>query len=710
LLVVGAAISLIALDVNPLTASIAGALQVDTTVSLGGSGTVSDDVPVYLAAQIGPNQTMPGAVSFTDNASVIPGCSDVAVQPGATSYESAFCMVTYASPGTHTIVATFTSSDPSNSSAVSPPQVLTVLSASTMTISSAPSKIIYGQPYTLHATVTGPAGSPTPTGTVDFFGGSAAGVGGCTVTLVGGTGSCTTPDAATSGTEPVGTNIPIVANYSGDAAYAGSSGGGAVQAPATITIVPATTVIQLTTSANPAYASEPPVFTVTISDADQGSGLPYGTVTFSVNGNTACEPESDEGTETTVTCQAPALDPYTFNGTVLATFTGSPEGDYANATSNSITQVVQPVPTDVTATATPDPSPSGTLEALTATVTGASGTPEGQVVFTDGSTNLCTADVPSAGNCLTKALPEGQDTITATYTDTVGDVAAGSGTDLPAVYSPSSTTFTSTVPASTGHGYWLVGGDGGIFNFGDAPFHGSTGSLQLQRPIVGITATSDDNGYWLVGSDGGIFAFGDTHYFGSMPALGFAPAGTNGAKHLSAPIVAMVPSFDDQGYFLVGADGGVFAFGDAKFAGSCPQIGSCSGVAVSVMPDASGQGYWLVTKTGNVYSFGNAIDYGAPGQQSAPVTSAVRTPDGGGYWILLGDGAVLAYGDARTYPGTAGTFNALNPATAIVATSDGGGYWVMSANGSVYPFGDAPNDGGMSGQHLNAPIITAAGF
>jgi hypothetical protein len=53
---------------------------------------------------------------------------------------------------------------------------------------------------------------------------------------------------------------------------------------------------------------------------------------------------------------------------------------------------------------------------------------------------------------------------------------------------------------------------------------------------------------------------------------------------------------------MVGADGGVFTFGDAHFEGSCPGIGGCSGPAVAVMPDASGNGYWLVTATGNIYT------------------------------------------------------------------------------------------------------------
>jgi hypothetical protein len=41
---------------------------------------------------------------------------------------------------------------------------------------------------------------------------------------------------------------------------------------------------------------------------------------------------------------------------------------------------------------------------------------------------------------------------------------------------------------SDGGGYWLVATDGGIFNYGDAPFYGSTGSIVLNRPVVALAA------------------------------------------------------------------------------------------------------------------------------------------------------------------------------------------------------------------------------
>jgi ribosomal protein L24E len=70
-----------------------------------------------------------------------------------------------------------------------------------------------------------------------------------------------------------------------------------------------------------------------------------------------------------------------------------------------------------------------------------------------------------------------------------------------------------------GKGYWLVASDGGIFAFGDAGFHGSTGNIALNEPVVGIAGTRDGHGYWFVASDGGIFAFGDARFYGSIPQL-----------------------------------------------------------------------------------------------------------------------------------------------------------------------------------------------
>lgn len=110
--------------------------------------------------------------------------------------------------------------------------------------------------------------------------------------------------------------------------------------------------------------------------------------------------------------------------------------------------------------------------------------------------------------------------------------------------------------ASTG-GYWLAARDGGIFSFGNAVFHGSTGGIKLNKPVVGIARTPTDAGYWLVASDGGIFTFGDAVFKGST-----------GNLTLNKPIVGMAPTPTGQGYWLVASDGGIFPFGDAQGYGS----------------------------------------------------------------------------------------------------------------------------------------------
>jgi hypothetical protein len=94
-------------------------------------------------------------------------------------------------------------------------------------------------------------------------------------------------------------------------------------------------------------------------------------------------------------------------------------------------------------------------------------------------------------------------------------------------------------PAPGGTGYWLVARDGGIFTFGTAVFHGSTGAIKLARSIVGMAATPGGKGYWLVAADGGLFTFGDATFFGSL-----------GGGGLSEPAVAIVPTPSGKGYWL----------------------------------------------------------------------------------------------------------------------------------------------------------------
>jgi SpoIID/LytB domain protein len=155
------------------------------------------------------------------------------------------------------------------------------------------------------------------------------------------------------------------------------------------------------------------------------------------------------------------------------------------------------------------------------------------------------------------------------------------------------------VPTADGQGYWVGGGNGGIFSFGDAHFEGSADGLALARPVVGMAATPDGQGYWLVASDGGVFSFGDAGFHGST-----------GNIVLNKPVVGMAATPDGQGYWLVASDGGVFSFGDAGFHGSTGNIVlNKPVVGMAATPD--GQGYWLVASDGGVFSFGDAGFHGS---------------------------------------------------------------------------------------------------
>jgi hypothetical protein len=87
----------------------------------------------------------------------------------------------------------------------------------------------------------------------------------------------------------------------------------------------------------------------------------------------------------------------------------------------------------------------------------------------------------------------------------------------------------------TGAGYWLVASDGGVFSFGRARFHGSTGALRLDAPIVGTGVDASGRGYWLLGADGGVFAFGAARYAGSGAVL---------HELTGATFLGIAPTFD----------------------------------------------------------------------------------------------------------------------------------------------------------------------
>ena len=245
-------------------------------------------------------------------------------------------------------------------------------------------------------------------------------------------------------------------------------------------------------------------------------------------------------------------------------------------------------------------------------------------------------------------------------------------------------------------GYWMAASDGGVFSYGGAAFYGSTGSLTLNKPIEGMTATADGKGYWMVASDGGVFAFGDAGFYGST-----------GSMTLNSPIVGMAVTPDGKGYWLVAADGGLFSYGDAGFYGSLGgQHLNEPIVAMAATPD--GKGYWMTASDGGIFAFGDAGFYGSAGSLNLnkPIEGMTATPDGKGYWLVASDGGVFAYGDAQ-FHGSAGSLVLNSPIVGMATNVQSGGYYLVAADGGMFSY-DAPFYGSLGGQHLNKPIVAMA--
>jgi len=256
---------------------------------------------------------------------------------------------------------------------------------------------------------------------------------------------------------------------------------------------------------------------------------------------------------------------------------------------------------------------------------------------------------------------------------------------------------TCPVPPQPPPGYWQVAADGGVFTFGSAGFYGSTGSLKLNKPVVGMAPTPDHRGYWLVASDGGVFAFGDAGFFGST-----------GSIKLNKPIVAMIPTLNGGGYWLIASDGGVFAFGDAPFYGSTGGAPPPYPITAAA-PSFLGGGYWLVDSNGQVFSYGNAPFEGQPffAPGGYRITGMAGTHDSSGYWLASANGNVADFGNAAPYGSMMGA-NLNAPVVGMAATSNAAGYWLQGADGGIFTFGNAPFLGSMGGHPLNAPMVGIA--
>ncbi len=172
-------------------------------------------------------------------------------------------------------------------------------------------------------------------------------------------------------------------------------------------------------------------------------------------------------------------------------------------------------------------------------------------------------------------------------------------------------------------------------------------------------------------------------------------------RSYTAHAVAVARTPTALGGWIAAADGGVFAYGDAKFYGSMGGV-RLNQPIVGMAATPTGRGYWLVARDGGIFAFGDARFYGSTGsfRLNRPIVAMAASPTGGGYWFVASDGGIFSFGDARFFGSTGGA-PPYFPVSGMAATPDGRGYWLVTIAGQVYSFGDANYEG-------NAPLPLAA--
>jgi hypothetical protein len=198
-------------------------------------------------------------------------------------------------------------------------------------------------------------------------------------------------------------------------------------------------------------------------------------------------------------------------------------------------------------------------------------------------------------------------------------------------------------------------------------------------------------GYWMVGADGAVYPFGEAG------ALGRGPAGVTA--------VDVEPTPSGAGYWILTEDGKVSSNGDAPVLGNLDVGRLAAGERVtSLSATPTGKGYLLFTSRGRAVAFGDALFLGdvSAVKLNGPVLDSVATPSGQGYYLVASDGGIFAFGDAR-FAGSMGGRPLNAPVESLVPDGDGSGYWLVASDGGIFAF-DAPFRGSMGGTRLARPV------
>jgi hypothetical protein len=291
-----------------------------------------------------------------------------------------------------------------------------------------PTSTSYGSPVKYSVLVASPT-IGTPTGTVTF-GTSTLDL--CTVTLVGGGGSCVSNQA------PVGARQPIYANYSGDANFNFTG----LYPTSVLTVTKA--MPQISPSVKPKVVRLGAQVDYRASITSPGSTAPSGSVTFSTGSTHLCTASLSGAMASCLATNAPRG----AKRIITVSYSGDPNLEPASAETALAVFDDLSRTTEVLA---PSSVAAGSAVTYTATVSSGGGSPTGTVSFTIGSTKLCSSSL-SAGkaSCSAANAPIGTaQTVTAKYSGSTrfGPSSASNAT-LSVLVTPSSSGGTTRTHAS----------------------------------------------------------------------------------------------------------------------------------------------------------------------------------------------------------------------------------------------------------------------
>jgi secreted trypsin-like serine protease len=224
-----------------------------------------------------------------------------------------------------------------------------------------------------------------------------------------------------------------------------------------------------------------------------------------------------------------------------------------------------------------------------------------------------------------------------------------------------------------GDGYWVLASDGDIIGRGAAAELGGVDLRALTKPderVTTLSAAPDGNGVWVFTSAGRVISFGS-----ALPAAHMRGAAAVLALTLQGPVVDSMATPTGRGAYLVAADGGLFALGDASFRGSLRGVLSAR--------------------------------FGPPGLPHQPIVGVVADPDGDGYWMVGADGGVFSFNAPFR-----GSLPAIVPFHLLAAAVDGmvpygAGYLLVASDGGVFNFSNLPFAGSGAGR-LDSPVVDIA--